>query len=65
MTGGGFHRNRIAQTILLSICLGRVFKMQGDGKVAIAKLLSLAPGFSPVLNHREQTSRFNGFRRTK
>jgi hypothetical protein len=35
--------------------------MQGDGKVAIAKLLSLAPGFSPVLNHREQTSRFNGF----
>jgi hypothetical protein len=47
--------------------------MQGDGKVAIAKLLSLAPGFSPVLNlslapgfspvlnHRERTSRFNGF----
>ena len=35
----------------------RVFKMQGASKVG----LSLAPGFSPVWNRRERTSRFNGF----
>jgi hypothetical protein len=31
--------------------------MQGASKVG----LSLAPGFSPVWNRRERTSRFNGF----
>jgi hypothetical protein len=41
------------------IIVWRVFKMQGASKVG----LSLAPGFSPVWNRRERTSRFNGFSR--
>jgi hypothetical protein len=37
--------------------LGRVFKTQFSCKA----LLSLAPGFSPVWNHRARASSFNGF----